>query len=377
MANFDFLIQSIHDIYHEDVINDLLKAKNNERTIISVAFASDSGARAIAKYIKGDSNTYIFVGIRNGITSLQAINTLFLATENLYIVDTGSQQKIYHPKIYYKRTPGRAVAIIGSANLTTGGLQRNIEASAIIQLDLSVHEDAKNSKQLEDTFQNFAKEHPEHVIRINNKDQIKSLSEQGLLADENLKIANQGSNEKPESKKKIIDTYSKKQESKIRHSKNLPLTEEMQNIRTQNMVLVWKSKRLTRRDLSIPTAGNTHPTGSMGLKKGLMTGIDHRHYFRDEVFNELEWHTHSKKSYIEQAHANFRIIIAGINMGTYELLISHKTDTQSESYRQKNFMTQIHWGTAISIIADDSLLKRSLFLYKAEHPTISYEIEID
>lgn len=34
--------------------------------------------------------------------------------------------------------------------------------------------------------------------------------------------------------------------------------------------LVWESKALTRRDLTIPTAANTHATGSFNLDKGLL-----------------------------------------------------------------------------------------------------------
>jgi hypothetical protein len=48
--------------------------------------------------------------------------------------------------------------------------------------------------------------------------------------------------------------------------------------------LVWESKPLTRRDLTIPEAKNTHATGSINLDKGLLPEeVDHRHYFRSEV----------------------------------------------------------------------------------------------
>jgi HKD family nuclease len=47
---------------------------------------------------------------------------------NVYTVDTGSRAVIFHPKLYLVRGEKVARLVIGSANLTLGGLNNNVEA---------------------------------------------------------------------------------------------------------------------------------------------------------------------------------------------------------------------------------------------------------
>jgi len=54
-----------------------------------------------------------------------------------------------------------------------------------------------------------------------------------------------------------------------------------------------ESTDLTRRDLNIPKGNDHHQrTGSINLDKGnSRPKFDHRHYFRDEIFQNLDWKT--------------------------------------------------------------------------------------
>jgi hypothetical protein len=135
------------------------------------------------------------------------------------------------------------------------------------------------------------------------------------------------------------------------------------------------------RDLNIPTGTNTAATGSMGLKKGALDddSIDHRHYFRDEVFADLAWTIDPSpaKAYIERAHANFELVVKNLNYGVFNLLLSNNTNLNSRSYLQGNFMTQIHWGEAKRYIAKADLLGRILYLYRKDTTPPEFTIEID
>lgn len=55
----------------------------------------------------------------------------------------------------------------------------------------------------------------------------------------------------------------------------------------------------------IQKGNNTNPTGLMLFKKGAYQDIDHRHYFRDEVFNGLDWYVEDGTPRIERTTCDF------------------------------------------------------------------------
>ena len=140
--------------------------------------------------------------------------------------------------------------------------------------------------------------------------------------------------------------------------------------------LVWQSKPLTRRDLTIPNAEGTHQTGSISLDKGLLApDVDHRHYFRDEVFAHLDWE--HKSATVDQAVATFQIVLKGRDYGDFLLPIRHTTSTTTRSYEQRNAMTRLSWGEARRHVADGALIGRTLSLSQDLHDPTRFVISID
>lgn len=140
---------------------------------------------------------------------------------------------------------------------------------------------------------------------------------------------------------------------------------------------MWESKALTRRDLTIPATAGTHATGSINLDKGLLEAtIDHRHYFRDEVFQNLQWMPTARGS-VEETYAKFQLVLKGISYGEFDLRIGHSTDTISRSYLQNNAMTRLSWGPMREYIARDDLIGRTLALYRDKADTTRFVLEID
>ncbi|MFZ0052573.1 MAG: phospholipase D-like domain-containing protein, partial [Desulfobaccales bacterium] len=138
MAELDFILQAVTTSNHAEAIRELLRLSKPTQVLISVAFVRESGLNAVEEAIKPlAAKVRFFVGIRNDITSIQAIKRLLAMKIELYAVDTGSRTTIFHPKLYFAASTKQAVAIIGSANLTFPGLHNNIEVSTVIKLDLS------------------------------------------------------------------------------------------------------------------------------------------------------------------------------------------------------------------------------------------------
>jgi hypothetical protein len=234
--------------------------------------------------------------------------------------------------------------------------------------------------------------HPNHVFRIMDKKHAMKLFEEGRLADETVILAPVAGSSVRKGER---DNLAPMKLSRVRRPR--PTTPKAASAKSATPAkgpatkvapvsakpiagtkyLVWESKPLSERDLSIPRGAKTNPTGSMGFKKGLYGGIDHQHYFRDEVFNGLEWKADAPGSKKQRATANFELVIKNISYGNFNLTVAHSTDTTSASYLQRNFTTQLHWGAARALIAKRDLLGRNLYLYRKDSTPPEFMIEID
>ncbi len=396
MAELDFILQAVTTANHAKALQALLALPNSSEVLVSVAFVREPGLDAVEAAIKPvATKAKFFIGIRNDITSIQAVKRLLAMKVKLYAVDTGSRNILFHPKLYMAASASKASIIIGSANLTFGGLHNNIEVSTRVGLDLTKASDKKFRDEVSNAFAEMLKTHPQHVFLIKDNQQADKLFESGRLADENLIPAPSTMSSVRKGERDDLPrmklTFAARRRTiapaiKTAHAKKPKKPTQATPaaaVSTASAVryLVWESKPLMERDLNIPTGTNTAATGSMGLKKGALDddNIDHRHYFRDEVFADLIWtkDTSPAKAHIERAHANFELVVKNLNYGVFNLLLSNNTNLNSKSYLQGNFMTQIHWGEAKKYIAKPDLLGRILYLYRKDTNPPKFTIEID
>jgi len=142
MAKIDFVLQAVTDRFHADELRKLLSKSDWERVLVSVAFVRQDGVDALAPSLEniGKVSTF-FVGIRNGVTSVQGLRRLLDLGVRVVVVDTASRATIFHPKVFLAERQTSASLIIGSANLTFSGLHNNVEAGALLDLDLSQTDD--------------------------------------------------------------------------------------------------------------------------------------------------------------------------------------------------------------------------------------------
>ena len=113
--------------------------------------------------------------------------------------------------------------------------------------------------------------------------------------------------------------------------------------------------------------------------KGALDDIDQRHFFRDEVFADLNWQfdASARTRHIERAEARFQLVIRNVNYGIFTLRLSHNSRTDTISYEQSNSMTQLHWGEVRPIVAREDLLDRTMYLYRDSADTELFVLEID
>lgn len=401
MKPIELIFQGITKRHHVDVVNEICSVDNLKALLISVAFATSNGVALIeAGITPHKSKTKIWVGIRNDITSWQALSALLPLIKELYVVDTAIRHRIFHPKIYLSKGKIEGRLAIGSANLTTGGLSQNIEASALLRLDLTTDEHLEVVDELETLLTSLTTEFPEHVRRIKKQAELDDLLKAGVIIDETVNLAPRPATTRAVSARTEDETprmplyggplpprrprvSSGTIRSTITRTRTTgtaaaaPVLLPTGGARPNGYTLVWQSGPLTRRDLNIPTGPTTNATGSMLFKKGSWEDIDQRHYFYDEIFDALMWSADPNKPHLLRAEAEFVLIIKNIGYGKHILHLTHNSDVNSGSYVQNNSMTQVSWGHVKPYIARADLLGRVLYLYRnAAHPT-RFIIEID
>ena len=180
-----FILQALTLQNHISAVADVMQVDGIERVLISVAFVSSTGVDLLAGHIRSHAaKTTAFVGIRNGITSAQAVKALLDLGVDLKAVDTGSAYLVFHPKLYYARGSMAARLLVGSANLTAGGLNNNIEASVAITLDLSSPEDNELARSVEEQFDELSIKYPANVSVFSEGIALTALLADPRLVDE-------------------------------------------------------------------------------------------------------------------------------------------------------------------------------------------------
>lgn len=105
---------------------------------IMVAWARKSGVGLLHSVLQDYlSETDILVGMANRGTSVEALSYLRTLCRRVYVYHT-HQFQTFHPKLYLFDTgespPSEAILLVGSSNLTGGGLFQNIEGNYTLHL---------------------------------------------------------------------------------------------------------------------------------------------------------------------------------------------------------------------------------------------------
>jgi HKD family nuclease len=394
MAKKDFILQGLTTRTHVKAVQELFDISNIKQVIISVAFITESGVDLLKAEIENCSTKVtVFAGVRNDITSYQGLNRLLGLGVTLYAVDTGSRNILFHPKLYLVRGKKHAGLVIGSANLTLGGLNNNIEAGLGLNFDLSDDNDKAVVESIENKFECSLTDFPENIVKVPSVTLLKEMLASGRLVDEMAippprptTAASSGSTDPTPRIKLKVKLIRKALAAAKKTAKPSKATQKAKASTTTptapaalgvEFELLWESKPLTRRDLTIPTAANTHATGSINLDKGLLdASVDQRHYFRDEVFDNLAW-VPTKNPNIEEVYTKFQLVMKNVSHGEFDLRISHNTSTTSKTYMQKNAMTRLSWGPMRPFIARPDLIGRTIALYRDKADTSRFVLEID
>ncbi len=141
-----------------DVLVSIFSTSKSAR--VAVAFAKHSGIKliegALLKCLDNGGNVEFVIGLDFHTTDAVVLQT-FRAFSKSYpefsfycFSDPSDNIVTYHPKLYLFENDGLVKSIIGSSNLTKGGLSENIEVNVLLEME-------RESEKVESIFDIYAR----------------------------------------------------------------------------------------------------------------------------------------------------------------------------------------------------------------------------
>lgn len=163
-----------------------LESSKFKKLNIVVAFAKNSGVlrlkNALSHFIDHGGLVNMYVGIDLGGTSYEALLNLYNYSTELYVVHLESEQT-FHSKIYNFVSDSDSILIIGSNNLTSGGLWTNLESYSIVELLLSDKNDVTLQEDIDSYIRNL-KTIERLSFKIEDTEDIDKLLDNGYIEKE-------------------------------------------------------------------------------------------------------------------------------------------------------------------------------------------------
>lgn len=345
----------------------LLKLKDYDFLICS-AFIRLSGLLHIQKYLDKIERTRIkfVVGGRNSISSFQAVEFLVDRQFEVVIVDTGSLNRIFHPKIYIAHNQQKAKILLGSGNLTHKGLCNNIESIMFSEIGLTTSSDKKLFANIVDPINKLERKHAKNCHKPTRIEDVRELKENAILVDERIVRPSNLALGKTVKRQKIVPIIDLPSISPIRPKKidvNLIKETNLTPLEADaGLVLVWSKPNLSRRDLQLPKEGSTTNAASvLSLTKSIHDINPSTHFYKI-TFGKEKWLSNPDNNK-EEARIAVKLVINGVMVAIDEnVLISYKASFEAG---QGNYTTGLHWGkTFTPFIKHIKFLGSTLELYR-------------
>ncbi|KAF0207149.1 MAG: hypothetical protein FD139_3569 [Methylocystaceae bacterium] len=184
-----------------------------ERFRAAVAFVKRSGTKHIVDELKTFSQKHpveILAGINHGGTSKEGLDDLLqsIAKPGRVIIFNNPKAYTFHPKVYLFKSVKAADLLIGSGNLTEGGIYSNYEASVRLRLNLDNNDQAAFLKTIEDVLDSWANL-TTGCARVLDPDFLTTLVARGVVPVEVL-AAPEGDEPPPYSNEEVDEEHAAK-----------------------------------------------------------------------------------------------------------------------------------------------------------------------
>ncbi|MBP7065424.1 phospholipase D family protein [Ferrovibrio sp.] len=176
---------------------------------IAVAFAKNSGVlrikNALEKFRKSGGKVNVYVGVDLGGTSYEALTALLLYSDTLNVVHSEKGQT-FHAKVYQFLGYAKGLLVVGSHNLTGGGLWTNFESSTFIPLEGSNASVAHIQAGMDD-FLTKLKLLGDSIMSIEAQEDVEKLLQNGYVIKEVIEQVRQSKAAKKDGTQKRLFGY--------------------------------------------------------------------------------------------------------------------------------------------------------------------------
>ncbi|HEV7563735.1 MAG TPA: phospholipase D family protein [Solirubrobacterales bacterium] len=358
---------------------------------IVVAWARFGGLRRFKPdfkaFRKRGGTLRVILGIDEGIATVPGLSlAIELADEAFVFHDRSS--RTFHPKVYFAEGDARAVLLVGSSNVTAGGLFSNYEASLEAEFALP-DDEAEPALRDARAFIATLLEDDELCLPLDSA-LLKRLVDSSRYAISDRERRSRGSrpsgigsedvDERGETGEAGEEIFGKSRHRKAPVRK-LPKTAgaELKRIEPKTApapasvipVASW-TKVLPASDAQHPPSAGSNPLGNARL-----TQAGHRipwlTWFREDLFGPAKWVVGKDRhgNDIETAMVPFAVTIAGKSHGTVALQVDHASHRESE---QHNHATVLHWDSLGPVLRATDYTDHVLTLQRMSNG--SYRLDI-
>lgn len=342
------------------------------RLDIAVAWAKRSGFRLIQSEVESfrgrGGELHLTVGIDAGGATRQGLE-LALDLATTCVIFHHSSSRTFHPKIYLATGEGIGEAVIGSQNLTRGGLVENFEAGLHILFDREIDTDRQQLDSLKNLFYRYRNagncslqldpeslsqllKNPAYEIADEDSTPQTNRERGGSAASKTKPIFGRGDLDLINASKGMVapGSTSGRTSSSPKKEPGSYKTTQASTARGNRVSGRW-FKKMSAADAQWPEGSNTNPTGHLTLVQAKHP-INRSSWFKDAFFGDENWKRVGKGK--ESTSVPFDVTILGTPYGVHSLNVTH---TPTFEAGQSNRTTVLHWGTDVGAILRAQNLK--------------------
>lgn len=344
-----------------DFVRDASREVPGGELRIAVAWAKKSGMSTLAPFINqiraDGGSVQLITGLSAGGATKQGLELALQLCDSVHVV-YDVVGPTFHPKVYYYRTPGEVRLLVGSNNLTAGGLFRNSEAALEV-----IHQ----GDDAGEPFDGVVKWMNELVADDAMALPLSSELLPKLLADPRYRIgdetvtagsAGQGGAGTAAPKSNHPDLFVKSSRRRM-YPGPAPRTGSSGSLAAglvqgtpleieERVVLRIWSKKLSRSDALRSNPGS-NTTGNLRLGKANWP-INKETFFVNEFFAHLPWAPDDSSQLSKSSTVvPFQVVVDGVDQGVHNVKVDH---APTRVAGQNNVPTILHWGSLAPAVRD-------------------------
>ncbi len=290
----------------------------------------------------------LFVGLDYRGTTVQGLNAALPLFDRIFVIHD-IEGRTFHPKIYLVRGRHDAYLLVGSNNLTAGGVGFNYEAAIVHKLNLRQADDREFVAEVELFATRLMSDAA--ICKRLTPSLLERLERDGWLGDESKRTPASNEDTGPTRSKRTTRSAIFTRSQVLKRTRPIPAATSSQAGRRfapRRAPLTpdtwWK--KLTNTDVQRPPAGS--PVGAVRITKPPGLAIDPATFFRRDLFVHERWKRRRDRenNWIEIGEVTFDCYLERRRLGIKKL----RLDYGKHRAERGRATTLLHWDELADLI---------------------------